>query len=283
MARRMAARLRDAGHQVSAFDPAEHGEEAHGFKLARSAAALAGGVDAVVVSVPADAALHEATQGKDGVLAGARKGLLLIDTSTVSPGASGRLAEAAAAQGVRFVEAPVSGSTPEAEAGKLVVLAGGGGDDVAYAAPILDAIGRKTVHAGPVGQGIVRKLVSNGVMALGTAALAEGLAYGVQAGLHRDTLIDTLKDLILVSEHHRRKLDMAQHGDYPSQFPTRLLSKDMGLLLSDAGQRGVQMATMAAASQLLALATLEHGDEDYAAAIATMEGLVRTAAGHAGR
>jgi 3-hydroxyisobutyrate dehydrogenase-like beta-hydroxyacid dehydrogenase len=278
MAQRMAARLRDAGHTVSAFDPAEHGEEAHGFKLVQSAAALARNAGAVIVSVPADAALHEATEGAGGVLEGARKGLLLINTSTVSPGASVQLAKAAAIHGIRFVEAPVSGSTPEAESGKLVVLAGGSEDDVAHAAPILDVMARKTVHAGPAGLGTVLKLVINGVMALGTAALAEGLAYGVQAGLDRDTLIDTLKDLILVSEHHRRKLEMTQRGDYPSQFPTRLLSKDMGLLLSDAGRRGVPMASMAAASQLFALATREHGDEDYAAAISTMEALVRTAA-----
>ncbi len=80
----------------------------------------------------------------------------------------------------------LSGSTPEAETGKLVVLAGGSEADVAYAAPILDVLARKTVHVVPVGQGIVLKLVINGVMALGTAALAEGLAYGVEAGLDRD-------------------------------------------------------------------------------------------------
>ncbi len=273
MAMPMAARLREAGFDVSAFDPRLQGKEVDGFPLVADAAALAREADAVIVSVPADDALAKASQGPGGILEGARKGLLLINTSTVSPGASKKLAEAAAKQGVRFVEAPMSGSTPEAEKGQLVVLAGGEADDVAAAKGILDVIGRKTVHVGPVGHGLALKLVVNGVMALGTAALAEGLAYGTKAGVDRDTLIETLQDLILVSEHHKRKLEMAKQGSYPAQFPTKLLSKDLGLLLAESAHHGVPMASMAAAAQLFALATNQHADEDYAAAISVAEDL----------
>ena len=191
----------------------------------------------------------------------------------MSPDASKRLAEAAAERGVRFVEAPVSGSTPEAESGQLVVLVGGKADDIEAARPILDALARKVVHAGPAGHGIAMRLAVNGVMALGTAALAEGLRYGTAAGRDRTVLIETLQDLILVSGHHRRKLEMAKHNHYPSQFPTRLVAKDMGLLLADAGRRGVPLATMAAATQLFAQAMGRHADEDYAAAIQAMEQL----------
>ena len=173
------------------------------------------------------------------------------------------------------METPVSGSTPEAESGQLVVLAGGEAADVAAAKGILNVIGRKTVHAGPVGTGLVMKLVINGVMALGTAALAETLAYGVKAGADRDTLIDTLQDLILVSEHHRRKLEMAKHSSYPAQFPTRLLLKDLGLLLAETAHHGVPMASMAAAAQLYALATNKHANDDYASAISVAEELSR--------
>ena len=139
MAKPMAARLRDAGFSVIAFDPDYQEKEVDGFRLVANAAALAREVDAVIVSVPADAALAKASEGPGGILEGAKKGLLLINTSTVSPGASKKLAEAAAKQGVRFVEAPMSGSTPEAEKGQLVVLAGGEAEDV---------VGRKTVHVG---------------------------------------------------------------------------------------------------------------------------------------
>ena len=136
-------------------------------------------------------------------------------------------------------------------------------------------VGRKTVHAGPVGNGYVAKLIVNGVMALGTAALAEGLAYGARAGVERDILIDILSDLILVSEHHKRKLAMARAGKYPAQFPTKLMSKDMGLLLADAQKCGAPMPTMAAAAQLYAYASQFHPSDDYASAIAALEMLVQ--------
>ncbi len=276
MARKMAPRLRDAGYSIAVFDPAHQDETVDGFPVLKSAADVARQTEAIIVSVPADAALEQSVEGPDGVLSGAREGLLLIDTSTVSPDASRKLAELAGKHGVRFVEAPVSGSTPEAEAGKLVVLAAGKKEDVAFAAAIFEVIGHKTIYAGPAGQGLVMKLVINGVMGLSIAALAEGIGYGVKAGLDRETLIDTLHGLPVVSEHDHPKLDMARKGEYPARFPARLMSKDFGLLLADAAKHGVPMSTMAAGAQIFSLTTIKHANEDYAAAIGAVEELVRT-------
>lgn len=276
MPRRMAARLRDATYPVIAFDVAHDGGEVDGFPLTDSPASLAGRVDAIMIAVPNDAALHQSMMAPGGALEGAREGQVIINFSTVSPGASKALAEAAAAKGIGYVEAPMSGSTPEAEGGKLVFLAGGSDDDVTAATPILDVIGRKTVHVGPVGDGAVTELIINGVMALGTAALAEDLVYGANAGVNRNILIDVLSDLILVSEHHKRKLEMAKAESYPAQFPAKLMSKDMGLLLADARERGASMPSMAAAAQMYAYAGKVNPDDDYASAIGTMEALART-------
>ncbi len=276
MPRRMAMRLRDATFPVIAFDVAHDGGEVDGFPLTDSPASLAGKVDAILIAVPNDAALGQSMTAPGGALEGAREGQVIINFSTVSPGASKALAEAAAAKGIGYVEAPMSGSTREAESGKLVFLAGGSEDDVTAAMPILEIIGRKTVHVGAVGDGAVTKLIVNGIMALGTAALAEGLAYSARAGLDRDLLIEILSDLILVSEHHKRKLAMAREENYPAEFPTKLMSKDMGLLLADARERGVSMPSMAAAAQMYAYAGRVHPDDDYASAIATMEALART-------
>ncbi len=272
---RMAKRLREEGHSVIAFDPGHDGSELDGFPLIESAASLAGQVDAVLICVPNDSALHKAAQEPGGLLEGAQAGQLLINFSTVSPTASAALAEAVKGKGLRYIETPMSGSTPEAETGQLVFLAGGDATDVAAAEGVLRILGRKTVHVGAVGAGAVTKLIINGVMALGTAALAEGLAYGARAELDRDVLIDVLSDLILVSEHHKRKLAMAKAGNYPAQFPTHLMSKDMGLLLADARERGAPIPTMAAAAQIYAYADRAHAEEDYASAIAAMEAAAR--------
>ena len=275
MPRRMAARLRDAAHPVIAFDVAHHDDEIDGFKLTETPASLAGSVDAILIAVPDDKALYQSVVAPGGALEGAREGQVIINFSTVSPGASKAIADAAAAKGIGYVEAPMSGSTHEAETGQLVFLAGGSDDDLAAAVPILEILGRKTVHVGGVGDGAVTKLIINGVMALGTAALAEGLAYGVRSGLDRDVLIDVLSDLILVSEHHKRKLVMAKAHSYPAEFPTKLMSKDMGLLLDDARERGASMPSMAAAAQLYAYAGKARPDDDYASAIGAMEALTR--------
>ncbi len=273
MSHRMAKRLRDASHTVSAFDPGQDGEAVDGFTLFDDPAALTGEVDAVLVCVPDDHALAASMHGGKGVLQALRHGQLLINFSTVSPDASKSLAEEVAGRGGRYVEAPMSGSTPQAEDGTLVILAGGEEDDIRAAAPILDVVGRKTLKMGGAGDGLVAKLIVNGVMALGTAALAEGLAYGEQSGLDRGTLIGLLSDLVLVSEHHKHKLTMASAEHYPAEFPTKLMSKDMGLLLTDARERGVALPVMAAAAQLYAQAARRRPGDDYASAIAVAEAL----------
>ena len=152
MACRMAARLRDASYPVIAFDVASGGGGVDGFPLTGSPAALAGKVDAILIAVPNDAALHQSMIAAGGALEGARERQVIINFSTVSPGASKALAEAAAAKGIGYVEAPMSGSTHEAESGKLVLLAGGSDDDVAAAMPILAVIGRETIHVGVIGE-----------------------------------------------------------------------------------------------------------------------------------
>jgi 3-hydroxyisobutyrate dehydrogenase-like beta-hydroxyacid dehydrogenase len=276
MPRRMAVRLRDASHAVIAFDIAHPAGELDGFRLSKSPHSLAQEVNAVLVCIPDDHALQASMHSENGALEGTRPGQLIVNFSTVSPDASRALAEAATRRQVKYVEAPTSGSTPEAETGELVILAGGSKDDVEAAAPILDVVGHKTIHTGSIGDGLVTKLIVNGVMALGTAALAEGLAYGVHSGVDRDVLIEVLSSLILVSEHHKRKLAMAKASEYPPTFTTKLMSKDMGLLLADARTCGAPMPSMAAASQLYAYARQLHPNEDYASAIGAMESLVRS-------
>jgi 3-hydroxyisobutyrate dehydrogenase-like beta-hydroxyacid dehydrogenase len=273
MPKRMAARLRAAGFEAVVFDPFVKEDGLDGLSSAPSASALATRVDALLVAVPNDAALRQSLTGPDGALEGATEGTLILNFSTVSPTASKEMAKAAADRGIRYVETPMSGSTPEAESGKLVFLVGGRGEDVDAAMPILEVIGRKTVRIGDVGEGAVAKLIVNGVMAAGTAALAEGLAYGSRAGVDRDVLIDLLSDLILVSEHHKRKLAMARKGEFPAQFPTRLMSKDMGLLLDDARERGASIPGMAVVAQLYAQAARSNPNDDYASAIGVAERL----------
>ncbi|MGY8606490.1 NAD(P)-dependent oxidoreductase [Gluconobacter cerinus] len=268
MAQRMGANLRRAGYSVVAFAPSGGKDET---EMLPSPRAIAEAADVIILCVPNDAAENQSLQGENGMLAGISPGKLVLDTSTVSPEQALALAKIAAENGFVVLDAPMSGSTPEAETGDLVMLVGGDAETVERAKPILDVVGKLTIHAGPAGSAARLKLVVNGVMGATLNVIAEGVSYGLKAGIDRDVLFDTLQQVAVVSPHHKRKLKMGQDKSFPSQFPTRLMSKDMGLLI-DAGRKvGAFMPAMAVADQALGLSNRQHADEDYSALIGAME------------
>lgn len=272
MASLMGKNLSQAGFSIVAYTPSgkSNGAQADVPMLA-SPRLVAEKSDAIILCVPNDEAENKALHGPDGLLAGVRAGQLVLDTSTVSPEQADHLAALLKEQDVDVMDAPMSGSTPEAEKGALIMLAGGPETVLERARPILDCIGRITIHAGPAGSAARLKLVVNGIMGGTLNIIAEGIAYGLASGVERNVLFDALQELAVISPHHKRKIGMGKAGDFPSQFPTRLMSKDMGLLL-DAGRRcGVPLHGMAAASQNLAFSNRHHADDDYSALIAQME------------
>lgn len=266
MAQRMAVNLRNKGiTTVKAFAPSQHTGERMGTPMTASIQALVSDVDVVIVSLPADEQVEAAMYGEQGALAAMRAGQLLINTTSNSPEASLKLFEAAKARGIGAVDAPVSGSTPEAEGAQLVVIAGGEDADMARARPVLEMMAKAVHHIGGPAYGSKMKLVINGIMGAGMTALTESLAYGLKAGINRDTLFDVLGGVAVISPHHARKLKSIRQEDFTSQFPSRLMSKDMRLLLDELNRMGVPAATLAAAAQVLALGDLKRSDDDYSA------------------
>lgn len=269
MAQRMAVNLRNKGvPEVYAFVPSQRSGERAGTPMVESVQALASRVDVIMLSLPDDEALEAALYGDDGALAAMRAGQLLINTTSNSPRASLDLYRSAAARGIAAVDAPVSGSTPEAQNAQLVVLAGGDDEALARARPFLEKIGKAVHHIGGPGQGSIMKLVVNGIMGAGMMALTEALGYGLKAGIKRDTLFDVLDGVAVISPHHARKLKTIRQADFSSTFPNRLMSKDMRLLLVELNRLGVPAATLAAAAQGLALGALKRPDDDYSASCA---------------
>lgn len=270
MAIRMGANLRKAGYRIIAFVPSGKTDDDQ-TTLLPTPKAVAEQADLIIVCVPNDAALARSADGKEGIFAGARPGMLVLNTSTVSPEATDALQKAGKEHDVRVLDAPMSGSTPEAEKGELVMLVGGEAADVDAARPVLEAISKAIVHAGPSGAGTKLKLVVNGIMGATLNIVSEGVIYGLCAGLDRDTLYDALAQVAVISPHHKRKLLAAQKGAFPPQFPTRLMSKDMGLLIDAGRDVGAFMPGMAVAAQALALANRRHANDDYGSLIGAME------------
>lgn len=277
MGSRMARRLLTAGYQGTVYDRTPDRARpllAAGATLAAAPRAAAEGSDVVLYSLADDAAVRDVVLGPDGVLAGARPGSLLVDLSTVLPETSRAVSTRAAAEGIGAIDAPVSGSTPQAEQGALVIFAGG--DRTAYESvtPILDVLGRH-VHMGASGAGTTMKLVTNTLLGLGVEALAEAVALGRKAGLEMPRLIDALELTVVVSPGQKAKLENARRGQYAPAFALRMMLKDFGLTSRLAESCGVPMPATAAAQQVSRIEAVRAGapDEDFSAVIRTIQQL----------
>src|SRR5579864_8336187 len=195
MGRPMTLNLLKAGHEVTIF--ARHPEKPEvqevlnaGAKLAPSARAVAMASEIVITMVPNSAQVEEVVAGPQGILEGARKGLVIIDMSTIAPSMSRKLATIAAEKEVHFLDAPVSGGSVGAENGTLTIMVGGEQSIFERVRPVLEAMGRKEaiIHVGSSGAGEIVKIVNNMIMGTIAAATAEALVLGVKAGADLETM-----------------------------------------------------------------------------------------------
>ena len=279
MGGRMARRLLDAGYALTVHDRTRESArllEQGGAKFASTPERVAAAADVVLTSLPDDAALEEVMYGRHGVLAGARPGSILIEMSTISPRASSRLHEAARSGGLEALDAPVSGSTPLAQEGQLVILVGGKKDVYERCLPILVVLGKEAFYMGAAGSGTAMKLCLNALLGVGIQALAEAIALGLRSGLDQARLLRILGETSVLSPSQKSKLEHARLGEYPPTFPLRLMHKDFGLISQHAQQLSVPMPATAAAAQVCAAGYAWHDfrkDEDFSAVIRTTEAM----------
>jgi 3-hydroxyisobutyrate dehydrogenase len=189
----MAGNLLKAQHRISGYDIAAAAVAAlseKGGHIASGVAAAAAAGDIVITMLPAGPQVREVYLGSDGVLAHARPGALLIDCSTIDVETARAVAAEAAAKGLRMIDAPVSGGTIGAEAGTLTFLVGGEADAFACADPILQAMGRTIIHAGPSGSGQAAKICNNMMLAASMIGVCEGFALAEKLGLSAQMLFD---------------------------------------------------------------------------------------------
>jgi 3-hydroxyisobutyrate dehydrogenase-like beta-hydroxyacid dehydrogenase len=286
MGSRMASRLLAAHHDLVVYNRTRESTrslEQQGATVAATSRQLAAGVEIVLSSVTNDAAVEDVMFGPDGALAGTRAGAIIIDMSTVRPRTSRRLHEAARSKGVSTLDAPVSGSTVQAEQGQLAIFVGGEEHIYQKCQPILAVLGSKTFYLGPSGAGATMKLCVNTLLGLGVQALAEAIALGVKAGLPRERFLQVLGETAVVSPSQKSKLENARKDEYPAAFALRLMFKDFGLILETAMEVSVPMPATAAAVQVAAAEHARqlaaHSDEDFSVVVRAMERLAGVAGG----
>ncbi len=241
MGRRMADRLVAAGHAVTVWNRSPAPVAAllarhPGVQAAATPAAAARGA-AVVVSMLADDAAAAAVWQRPatGALAGLAPGALCLPCGTLRPGFVQELAAAVAARGGALVEAPVAGSTPQAEAGQLRSLLGGAPADVERARAVVAAWSGAVVHAGPVGAGATLKLMVNGLFTVQVAALAELFDLARARGLAPEALLPLLAETPVCSPAAQALGARMLAAEHPSLFPVRLVEKDLGYVVEEAG------------------------------------------------
>lgn len=223
-----------------------------GAVAAASPREVAAAVDAVITCVPDTPDVEAVVAGTDGILAGARAGLLVIDMSTIAPRAVRSLAERAAVVGVDFLDAPVSGGEQGAVAGTLSIMVGGRREAFDRAAPIFAAIGKRATYMGGPGQGQMTKLVNQVVGAATLTAVAEGIALGARAGLPADALVEAIGGGAATSWMWTQLGPRMQRRDFAPGFMIRLQQKDLRLALAAAEDLGAALPAATLAHELFA-------------------------------
>jgi 3-hydroxyisobutyrate dehydrogenase/glyoxylate/succinic semialdehyde reductase len=229
--------------------------------------------DVVITMLASPDVVAQAASGEHGFLGTLREGALWIDCSTVNPSFSRTMDAFARSRGIRFIDAPVAGTTTPAETGELIVLAGGAEADIAEARPIFDAVGRKTIHAGGVGMGASLKMVINFMLAHALAGFSEAANLGERLGLDRDLLFDTLIGGPMTAPFLGGKRENFEKREYPVQFPLELAHKDLHLITQTAYEARTPLPSGAAVKELFAMANANGlGRQDVSAIFELLAG-----------
>jgi 3-hydroxyisobutyrate dehydrogenase len=238
MGSRMALNLHAAGHKLRVYnrDKAKTRPFADkGIAVCDSPAAAAKGAEFVCSIVSDDSATREVmlgVDGKSGIVGAAAPGTIILDSSTNTPAMSREVARAAAAKGIVYLDAPVSGSIVQAQGKELVILVGGDKAAFEKAQPVLGAMGRMVRRVGDTGAGATLKLINNMLSASLTAALAEGALAAEAANLDRDAVLEVLGEGATGSRLLKTKLPKMFKRDFSTQFQLELMDKDLRYFLA---------------------------------------------------
>lgn len=242
----MASTLVREGFAVTVWNrdrsKAEAVAERSSVEIADSPAAAARASDVVVSSLADDAAVRRVYLGADGIVSGARPGLVAVDTSTIDPTTVHEVGAAVDVTGAGFIDCPVSGSVSTVEAGALTIMAGGDPAIIAAARPVLDAMSARVVETGRRGSGAATKLAVNGLLHALNVALSEALVLAEKAGVDRATAYEVFATGAAGAPFVNYKREAYEHPeDAAVAFSLALVAKDLQLITGLAERVGAPM------------------------------------------
>jgi 3-hydroxyisobutyrate dehydrogenase len=265
----MAANLLRAGFEVVVWNRSSGRApelDELGATRAATPAEAASASDVVVICVSDTPDVEAVLFAADGVAAGARPGTLVIDCSTISPGATRDFAARLAEGGVALVDAPVSGGSEGAQKATLTIFVGGEPADADRARPVLAALGKTITHVGPIGSGQAVKAVNQVILAGTYLGVAEGIVLAMKSGLDVGQVVEALGGGAAQSWVLANRSGRMIANDYPLGFKVALHRKDLGIALGLAGETGAYLPVASLAADLeAALIDDGHADDDMSA------------------
>jgi 2-hydroxy-3-oxopropionate reductase len=245
-----------------------------GARAATSPRDVAAQCEVLITMLPNSPDVEQVALGKDGIVEGARRGLVLVDMSTISPIVSRKVGEALASRGVTMLDAPVSGGEKGAIDAALSIMVGGDKATFDSVLPIFQAMGKTITLLGPLGMGGFTKLANQIIVAVNLTALAEALTLGKKAGLDRELLLTALGGGLAGSKCLDQKKANYLAGAYNPGFKVDLHFKDLGLIMESARALGVPLPATAVVQELFsAMRVKGRGGLDHSGIITLLEDL----------
>jgi 3-hydroxyisobutyrate dehydrogenase-like beta-hydroxyacid dehydrogenase len=271
MGRPMASNLVKAGHEVSVWSRTA-GKEVDGARTATSPADAAQGAEVVWMCVSDTNAVESILFGPQGVEQSLVEGMTIADSSTISPSATRKFAERVGAKGVRYVDAPMTGSKVAADAGTLTFMVGGDEAVIESLKPLFAAMGKVFFRMGETGKGQAAKLAMNLQIALIYEGFAEGLTLATKLGVDVENLLRVVQASMVRSGVVDYKAPFVMKRDFTPNFPLRLMHKDIRLALEAAKEVRVKLPALETVEEIYEMATEDgHENLDYAATITLLE------------
>jgi 3-hydroxyisobutyrate dehydrogenase-like beta-hydroxyacid dehydrogenase len=265
----MARRLLDAQHTVTGYNRTRSRAQwliDLGMRWADSPRKVAEAADITLSMLRDTDALHDVSNGPEGLLAGLRPGSVYVDMSTVSPEASRQLAARVSARGAHMLDAPVSGSSVTLLAGKLSIMVGGDRSIFDRIRPILQAIGPTVNYVGGNGMAVTMKIATNLSLPVQILSFCESILLAEKSGIPRGAAIEVLLNSVVASPALKYRIPLIQDPPGQPLFDVNMMQKDLKLALELGRELAVPLPTTALSNEWLTAARgLGLGDQDFAA------------------
>lgn len=266
----MAANLAKAGHEVAVWNRTP--KDVEGARTASSPADAANGAEVVWMCVSDTNAVEQVLFGPSGVENSLAEGMVVVDSSTISPSATRKFAERVNARGAQYVDAPMTGSKIAAANASLIFMVGGEEAVLERLQPLFQAMGKQVFRMGETSKGQAAKLAMNLQIALIYEGFAEALTLATKLGVNTDALLPLVQASMVRSGVVEYKAPFIMKRDFTPNFPLRLMHKDIRLALEAAKEARVKLPGLETVEEIYELATEEGQQElDYAATLTLLE------------